>query len=312
MTPFLLKLLQSVQTYHKYFGEALIEIYLHYTSPWPIYMLLKKWALANRKLRIIWTPKSSGRKPLASKIINLILEVKKLNPTWGAQKISDELAKVGYKVCKKTVIKYLELHNLNSPSPRKGISWSQFLENHKFKIGIDFTSLISFSGRQLYVFVMIDIDTRSLIHINVTYNPCSQWVKQQFRNAFFDMDEYPSLCLCDRDTIFCSNIEEMLQSYFDMKLRRIPYKSPQKNGKVERFHLSLKSEGFANTIPINLLQAQKICTRYKEYYNNYRPHQGIQGKVPKYVETYPESPVKFIKKEHLGGKFVSLEAKKVA
>ena len=44
-------------------------------------------------MKIIWTPKR-GRKPLDEKIIQLIIELKKLNPTWGAQKISDELSKI--------------------------------------------------------------------------------------------------------------------------------------------------------------------------------------------------------------------------
>ena len=123
--------------------------------------------------------------------IHLILEMKKLNPTWGAQKISDELAKIGYKPCKKTVLKYLEFYGLNNHPPQQGLSWKEFINNHKFKIGIDFTSLISLMGRQFYILVMIPSDTKKLIFINVTYNPNLEWVKQQFRNAFFDTDHYP-------------------------------------------------------------------------------------------------------------------------
>ena len=132
-------------------------------------MFLKKIALANRKTRIIWANHSVGRKPLDQDTIDLILKLKKFNPTWGGQKISDELDKVGYRVCKKTVLKYLEIHGLNNPSLRRGLTWTAFIKNHKFKIGIDFTSLISLMGHQLYIFVMIDLDRRNLISINVTY-----------------------------------------------------------------------------------------------------------------------------------------------
>ena len=75
-------------------------------------MLLQKLALANRNIRIIWAPSSPGRKPLDQEIIELILELKKLNPTWGAQKISNELAKIGIRVSKPTVLKYLEIYGL--------------------------------------------------------------------------------------------------------------------------------------------------------------------------------------------------------
>ena len=163
MILFLKKILQSIQTYRRYFCEAMIEIYLYYISPWPIHMLLKKWALANRKLRIIWATPSVGRRPLDQDTVDLILEMKKSNPTWGAQKISDELAKIGYRACKKTVLKYLEIDGLNDPSPREGLTWTEFINNHKFKIGIDFISLISLMGHQLYIFVMINLDRRGLV-----------------------------------------------------------------------------------------------------------------------------------------------------
>ena len=81
--------------------------------------------------------------------INLIIEMKKLNPTWGGQRISDELAKIGYKACADTVRKYLEIYGLHDPSPRQGLSWKEFIDNHKFKVSIDFTSLISLMGHQL-------------------------------------------------------------------------------------------------------------------------------------------------------------------
>jgi len=264
--------------------------------------------LANRKLRIIWTPKSSGRKPLDQEAINIIIELKTLNPKWGAQKISDELNKVGYFACKKTVLKYLEINGLSSPTIRSGPSWSEFLNNHKFKIGIDFTSLISLMGHQLFIFVIINLDSRKLIHINVTLNPCSEWIKQQFRNAFLDTDDYPTLCICDNDQIFKRWFEDMLMNYFGMKLKRTPYKSPHKNGITERFNLSLKVEAFENVVPINVYQSQRICRMFQDYYNFYRPHQGIKGNIPCNITKKLCSRIKFVKKDHLGGKIISLES----
>ncbi len=307
MSPFLRKICQSIQSYFRYFNEALIEVYFYYSSPWPIHLFLRKWVLANRSLRIIWSPNSKGRKPLERATISLILEMKRLNTKWGAQKISDELSKIGHKASKKTVLKYLEFYGLNHNPPIRGPSWSEFINNHKFKIGIDFTSLISLMGHQLCIFIIIDLDTRELIFINVTYNPDFQWIKQQFRNAFFDRDDYPTLCICDNDSIFQTSFEKMLKDYFKIKLKRIPYNAPHKNGVVERFHGSLKSEAFKNVIPINLLQAQRISREYQNYYNHYRPHQGLHGKIPRTSSKHSQTQVNFNKKEHLGGKITSFE-----
>ena len=82
-------------------------------------------------------------------------------------------------------------------------------------------------------------------------------------------------------------------------------KSPHKDGTVERFHLSLKSETFKNVIPINLEQTQRICREYQKYYNQYRPHQGISGKIPDRTEQRLKNKIKFVLNEHLGGKITS-------
>ena len=77
-------------------------------------------------------------------------------------------------------------------------------------------------GHQLYIFIIIDLDTRELIFINANYNPDFEWVKQQFKNAFFDRDDY-TLCICDNDSIVQTSFEKMLKDYFKMRLKRIPY-----------------------------------------------------------------------------------------
>ena len=126
------KFIQSIRIYLRYFYKALLEAYLHYTSPYPIHIFLKRWALANRAIRVLWAPPSPGRKPLDQETIQLIVEMKKLNPTWGGQRISDELSKIGYRASKDTVLKYLEIYGYHNPSPGQGLSWKEFIDNHKF------------------------------------------------------------------------------------------------------------------------------------------------------------------------------------
>ncbi len=135
-----------------------------------------------------------------------------------------------------------------------------------------------------------------------------EWVKQQFRNAFYELDEYPSLCLCDQDTIFSGWFIEMMDDYFKTKVRQIPYKSPWMNGRIERFHLSLKREAFENVVPINLSHTIKICRSYQYYYNKSRPHQGINGEMPsKIKQRKTENRMPFRKIKHLSGKITSFE-----
>jgi transposase InsO family protein len=97
--------------------------------------------------------------------------------------------------------------------------------------------------------------------------------------------------------------------YFEMKVKYTPYRSPWKNGILERFLLSLKKEVFEDVIPINVTQVQRVCLEYQKYYNESRPHQEIERIIPgKWNESIEEGTTFLRIQEHLGGKINSLES----
>ncbi len=304
------KYILCLKIYLKYFWRATGQIYLYYTSAYPIFMLLKAFSLANRNIRVNIFPKTTGRPPLDQETIDLIIKLKKLNPTWGAQRISDELKKIGHKVSKPTVLKYLEFFGFHTPPSQKGLNWNEFLSNHNFKIGIDFTSLIDIWGNQLFIFVILNLDTRKILFINATYSHHREWLIQQFKNAFFDFDNHPTLCICDNDGVFGKWFSPLMESYFEMKILKTPLKCPWYNGKVERLNLSLKAEAFNNVIPINLEHTIKRCNQYKKYYNYHRPHQGIDGKIPAIDKIFINFKSSFFEKIHLNRGITTFEINK--
>jgi len=58
-----------------------------------------------------------------------------------------------------------------------------------------------------------------------------------------------------------------------------PYR-PQTNGKVERFWRTLQEDLIREADYDNLEELKDELMQYLVYYNNHRPHQGIDGKVP--------------------------------
>jgi hypothetical protein len=54
--------------------------------------------------------------------------------------------------------------------------------------------------RVLYVFVIMELASRKLIHFNVTEHPTLEWTKQQVRNACFE--EQPKFLIHDNDGKF--------------------------------------------------------------------------------------------------------------
>ena len=55
---------------------------------------------------------------------------------------------------------------------------------------------------------------------------------------------------------------------------------PQSNGKIERWHKSLKSESIRPRCPLSLEDARQIVTGYVEHYNTRRLHSAIGYVAP--------------------------------
>ena len=79
---------------------------------------------------LFWKHKSKAdsRKPkLSPETIALIKEMASKNRLWGAERIRGELLKLGIRVCKRTIQKYMR--HVCPPRPR-GQKWATFLQNH--------------------------------------------------------------------------------------------------------------------------------------------------------------------------------------
>ena len=87
--------------------------------------------------RLFWRRKSQGktRPPrISPEAIALIKEMAIENRLWGSPRIRDELLKLGFKVSKRTVQKYMRQARRGLPPERKSQTWATFLANHADEI----------------------------------------------------------------------------------------------------------------------------------------------------------------------------------
>ena len=139
-------------------------------------------------------------------------------------------------------------------------------------------------GTQVFIFAIIEYPTRKLIIANSTANPTMSWVIQQFRNCSISGEPFPKAIVHDRDGIYGHWLPKVLQD-FECQSFKIPPRSPWENPFIERFFLSLKHE-ILNRVPlVDNNHIQNLTLSYKSHFNNVRPHQGIGGKTPNYLET---------------------------
>src|SRR5215471_11592895 len=133
--------------------------------------------------RLFWRWKSQpGRPALPMDLKALIRRMALENPTWGQERIANELLlKLGLQVSPKTVRKYMPGHCVGGPGkPCPSQRWSTFLRNQaKGIVACDFCVAVTATFRMLYVFVVIEHTRRRLLHVNVTAHPTAEWTLQQ-------------------------------------------------------------------------------------------------------------------------------------
>ena len=78
-------------------------------------------------------------------------------------------------------------------------------------VSIDFFTVPTIRFQVLYVFLVLVLDRRRIIHFNVTRHPTAEWTGQQVRNAF-PFDQLPGYLLRDRDAIYGQDFREQVGS----------------------------------------------------------------------------------------------------
>ena len=151
--------------------------------------------------RLVWRRKSQpkqqgGRTPLSGQIVQIIRRMARENPLWGAERIRGEMLKLNVGVAKSSIQKYTQDLRRVSPS---GQTWGTFLRNHASEIwACDFLQTYDALFRSLFVFVIIELGSRRVVHVNVTRQPTDAWVAQQLREAT-PFGEGPRFLIRDND-----------------------------------------------------------------------------------------------------------------
>src|SRR6476620_12328928 len=118
-----------------------------------------------------WKSRSPGGRPqIETDLRALIRQMSVENPLWGAPRIDGELLKLGFEVAQSSVAKYM-VKRRGPPSQE----WRTFLCNHAPDIAaMDLFVVPTIGFSLLYAFVIVRLDRRNLVWINVTTNPTAE------------------------------------------------------------------------------------------------------------------------------------------
>ena len=105
-----------------------------------------------RRAKALWLPKGRGRPSVGEDVVELILDMKRSNWSWGALRISQELLLIGIHVHKKTVKRILLENGMVPPKTRvTPPTWTAFLKSHKDLWALDFTCVFDIQGAQVFL-----------------------------------------------------------------------------------------------------------------------------------------------------------------
>ncbi len=131
------------------------------------------------------------------------------------------------------------------------------------------------------------LDTREILHWNVTEHPTDAWTAQQLRNALHDHDP-PRFLLRDRDTKYGGLFDRVLEGSTETLLT--PPRCPQASPFAERFVGSVRQECLDHMIPIDEEHLRRALSAYLDYFHESRPHQGLDQAIPAEVHNPVERP----------------------
>ena len=235
--------------------------------------------------RLYWRrkSKSKARQPrISAEAIALIHDMAINNRLWGAKRIRDELRKLGIFHSKRTVRKYMKQARRDLPPRQSGQTWATFLANHASEIwACDFVQTYDLFFRTIFVFFIIELGSRRVVHFSVTRSPRDAWVAQQLREAT-PFGEGPRFLIRDNDDKFGAQFARVTAG---IKILKTPVRAPKANAICERFIGSVRRECLDHVLILHEHHLRRLVRDSVDYFNHARPHQGIGHiPVPKYTD----------------------------
>jgi putative transposase len=216
-----------------------------------------RWHQKGFRLVWRWKSKLRGRPRVPAELQKLIVEMADENSTCGEERIAAELLlKLGIGVSPRTVRRCMP----PVKGPQRGPSsqrWMTFVRNHAQGIlACDFFVAVTASFRVLYFFLIIEVGTRRVAHINITAHPAADWTLQQSREVITGDKPYRFL-IHDRDNIYSYDLDSALKA-MGLGILKTPFRAPQANAFCEPLVGTIRQECLDFLVPLNERHLRRI------------------------------------------------------
>lgn len=244
---------------------------------------------------------SRSRRPQLSpnktslEIEKLIIVLRKQDSHWGGKKIHEILQRDhGFKTLPSitTINNIIKRNGLINPrSSEKSMNFKSFeyeLPNQLWQMDFkgDFMML---NAKRCFPLTILDDHSRYNICLDALSNQQYSSVRSHL-NVVFKKYGLPQTILCDNGSPWgmtgfknkegrVTRLEKWLMKLNVRMIHGRPY-HPQTQGKLERYHRTLKLELLSKNVFKNIPHSQKHFKKWKHKYNYYRPHESLNQGVP--------------------------------
>lgn len=162
---------------------------------------------------------------------------------------------------------------------RKGTGFVQPLKAHEhWHVDV---SYLNICGTFYYLCSVLDGMSRYLVHWDIREHMTKADVGIILQHARERFPDARSRVVSDNSSQFIAKgFKEFIRLSGMTHVKTSPF-YPQSNGKVDRWHGTVKRECIRPRTPLSLEDARRIVSEYVEYYNNVRLHSAIGYVAPK-------------------------------
>lgn len=230
--------------------------------------------------------------------------------SWGGPKIAKVLERRGQRVAPATAQRILKRAG-RVQQPRTGKTKLRFAREQCNELAqMDFKGEYTLGRQKCYPLSLLDDCSRYLHGLWPLSSPGGEGVKRSLE-GYFRAHGVPLSMLMDHGTPWFSSTNVVGLTWLavwllkqGVVLRYSGVRHPQTQGKVERFHQTLKARTKHRGLPTTMAEWERWAQEFRQEYNYERPHEALQMKTPAEVyqpvnlRAYQEQPQEW---EYSGG-----------
>jgi putative transposase len=240
--------------------------------------------LCKRKYRQLFSPKRRrrpGPKGPNKELVDAVIAMKRRNPRWGCPRIAQQISLVfGIAIDKDVVRRILSVH-YRPESGSSGPSWLTFLGHAKDSLwSCDLFRCESATLRTHWVLVVMDQFTRRIVGFGVHCGAVDGAALCRMFCRAMGGHKLPKYLSSDHDPLYRFHQWQANLRVLEVReIKTVPY-VPLSHPFVERLIGTIRREYLDRILFWTTADLEQKLLDFQHYYNRYRVHAGLAGRVP--------------------------------